>query len=124
MAVFLVFLGGGLGAVLRHAVNRLCLAWFGPGFPVGTLAVNIAGSFLLGLLAALFAAHGQGQQSLRLFLATGLLGGFTTFSGFSLDAVLMWQRGAWGELGFYVAASVGLSIAALFVGLAAGRWIA
>ena len=117
----LVFVGGGIGAALRHAVGRASLAYFGPGLPYGTLFVNVLGGFLMGVLAELFLVKGGGSQEFRLFLTTGVLGGFTTFSAFSLDAALMWQRSEYGALGSYVAASVVLSIAALFLGMAAVR---
>ena len=116
-----VFVGGGLGAAMRHGVNRAALAWLGPGFPYGTLIVNVAGGLLMGVLAELFLAKGGGSQEFRLFLTTGFLGGFTTFSAFSLDAALMWQRSDYAALAAYVIASVLLSIAALFVGMAAVR---
>ena len=121
MGFLIVFLGGGLGAALRHGVNRASLAWFGPGFPYGTLFVNVAGGLLMGVIAQLLLARGGGGQELRLFLTTGLLGGFTTFSAFSLEAALMWQRSDYAALGFYVLASVVLSIAAVFVGMAGVR---
>ena len=120
----IVFVGGGLGAALRHGVNRASLAYFGPGFPYGTLFVNIVGGLLMGVLAELFLAKGGGSQEFRLFLTTGLLGGFTTFSAFSLEAALMWQRGDYAALATYVAASVLLSIGALFVGMASVRALA
>lgn len=117
----IVFVGGGFGAALRHGVNRASLAYLGPAFPYGTMFVNIFGGVLIGLLAELFLAKGGGSQELRLFLTTGLLGGFTTFSAFSLDAALMWQRSEFGALGAYVAGSVLLSIAGLFAGMAIVR---
>ncbi|WP_037498353.1 fluoride efflux transporter CrcB [Sphingomonas jaspsi] len=116
----LVFLGGGLGASLRHGVNRATLAWFGPGFPVGTIGVNVIGSFLIGLCAGLFAAHGTGQPA-RLFLVTGVLGGFTTFSAFSLDALTLWQRGETMTAACYVLGSVALSLVAISLGLMLSR---
>ena len=116
-----VFLGAGLGGMLRHAVNRASLAWFGPAFPYGTLTVNVLGGLLMGVMAELFLVKGGGSQEFRLFLTTGLLGGFTTFSAFSLEAALMWERSDYAALGAYVAASVLLSVAALFVGMAAVR---
>jgi CrcB protein len=117
----LVFLGGGIGAALRHGVNRAALTYLGASFPYGTLIVNVAGGLLMGLLAELFLIKGGGSQELRLFLTTGILGGFTTFSAFSLDAAVMWQRGDYPILGIYVVGSVLLSIVALFVGMAAVR---
>lgn len=114
----LVFLGGGSGAVLRWLVGRWSLAWFGTGFPVGTLAVNIAGSLAIGL--AVGALEGVGQPA-KLFFVTGLLGGFTTFSAFSLDALTLWQRGEPGAAIGYVAASLVLSLAAVAAGYALSR---
>ena len=119
-----VFIGGGLGAALRHGVNRASLAWLGPAFPYGTLLVNVTGGLLMGAIAELLLIKGGGSQEFRLFLTTGLLGGFTTFSAFSLEAGLMWQRSEFAALGAYVAASVLLSIGALFAGMAAVRALA
>jgi CrcB protein len=118
-ALFLVVLGGGIGAGLRHGVNLGAARWFGVEFPWGTLAVNVAGSFLIGVLAAWFAFRGDNvaTQSLRLFLATGILGGFTTFSAFSLDFALLFERGDGMLAMTYVAASVILSLLAIFAGL-------
>jgi CrcB protein len=118
----LVFVGGGLGAVARHGINRAGLALLGPGFPWWTLAVNVAGSFLIGLLAGLFGAWETGHN-MRLFLITGVLGGFTTFSAFSLDALTLWERGAFQEAGLYVLGSVILSLLAAAVGLLVTRAI-
>ena len=116
-----VFVGAGLGGMLRHGVNRASLAYLGPAFPYGTLFVNIAGGMLMGVLAEFFLVKGGGSQEFRLFLITGFLGGFTTFSAFSLDAALMWQRSDYTALASYIVASVLLSIAALFIGMAAVR---
>ena len=116
-----VFVGTGLGGILRHGVNRASLAYLGPAFPYGTLLVNIIGGLVMGVLAELFLVKGGGSQEFRLFLITGFLGGFTTFSAFSLDAALMWQRSDDLALASYIVASVLLSIAALFVGMAAVR---
>jgi len=120
----LVFLGGGIGAAARHGVNRIAMAWLGPAFPWGTLAVNVIGSLAMGLLIATFASVPGGvSNNLRLFLATGVLGGFTTFSAFSLDALTLWERGqALPALG-YIAASLILSLAAIAAGLLLGRSI-
>ena len=119
----LVFLGAGIGGVLRHGVNVLTPRWLGMGFPYGTMAINILGSGLMGLVAGWFAFRaGEGTpNALRLFLATGILGGFTTFSAFSLDAVLLWQRGETVAAVTYVVGSVLLSLAALVAGLALVR---
>ena len=121
--IVLVFLGGGLGAALRHGVNMGCARLCGTAFPWGTFSVNILGSFIMGLIVAWFAFRsGEGHnQDLRLFLTTGVLGGFTTFSAFSLDSILLWERGEAGLAAGYAAASVALSIGALAAGLALVR---
>jgi CrcB protein len=122
----LVALGGAVGAGCRHLVGLAALRLFGPGFPVGTLSVNVVGGLLMGIVAGYFALKYQGSmgQELRLFLATGILGGFTTFSAFSLDAMLLWERGALFAASAYVALSVVLSIAALALGLMIMRALA
>lgn len=117
-----VFLGAGLGGALRHGANRVGLAMVGPGYPAGTLFVNIAGCLVMGLLVGLFAQRGElFNQATRLFLTTGVLGGFTTFSAFSLDAALMYERGEAAAAIGYVLVSVVISIAAVFGGLAISR---
>ena len=117
-AVFLIiFVGGGIGSILRHAVNQASTAIFGVNFPSGTLLVNIIGSFCMGLLAGWFAFRGRSDHSLQLFLATGVVGGFTTFSAFSLDAALLCERGQVGVATLYVVASVVVAIVGVFVGL-------
>src|SRR5688572_17393252 len=116
-AFLLVFIGGGLGSMLRHAVNQANAAIFGFNFSYGTLFVNIVGSLAMGLLAGWFAFRGEGGQFLRLFLTTGILGGFTTFSAFSLDAVLLWERGQTAGAAFYIVGSVAASIIGAFAGL-------
>jgi CrcB protein len=119
----LVFLGGGVGAACRHGVNIAAQRLLGMDFPWGTLIVNVVGSLAMGLIAGWFAFRaGAGMsQHARLFLTTGVLGGFTTFSAFSLDAVLLWERGAVVAASAYVAASVAISIVGLFAGLALVR---
>jgi len=117
----LVFVGGGMGAAARHAINRAGLAVLGPGFPWWTLAVNVSGSFAIGLLAGLFGAMETGQNA-RLFLITGFLGGFTTFSAFSLDALTLWGRGAPIQAGMYILGRVVLSLLAAAVGLMLSRF--
>jgi fluoride exporter len=117
----LVFLGGGLGAALRHGVNLLAARLLGTHFPYATIIENVTGSLVMGLLAGYFAFKGDAVQPLRLFLATGVLGGYTTFSAFSLDTALLWERGEVGLAVLYVAGSVALSIAGLFAGLAIMR---
>jgi fluoride exporter len=116
--LLLVACGGALGASARHIANLAALRIAGPGFPWGTLAVNIAGSFAMGILVAYLARRTGGTSNeVRLFVATGFLGGFTTFSAFSLDFALMWERGDQGVGMAYLLASVLLSILALFAGL-------
>jgi CrcB protein len=119
----LVFLGAGLGGVLRHGVNLACARACGTAFPWGTLAVNIVGSLAMGAIVAwLNARAGEGWgPAARLFLTTGLLGGFTTFSAFSLDAVALWERGSPGLALTYVLASVALSLGGFAIGQAAVR---
>ncbi|HEY0628088.1 MAG TPA: fluoride efflux transporter CrcB [Sphingomicrobium sp.] len=123
MNYLLVFIGGGLGAALRHGVNKAALAHLGPDFPYGTFLVNVLGGLLMGIFAELFFQGAGTSQGPRLFLSTGLLGGFTTFSAFSLEAGLMWQRGDYVTLSVYAIGSVVLSIVALFAGMAATRSI-
>lgn len=118
MNALAVFIGGGLGAVLRWLVGRWTLAWFGTGFPVGTIAVNIVGSFMIGM--AIGGLTGVGPTA-RLFFVTGFLGGFTTFSAFSLDALTLWERGQHGLAAAYVLASVLFSLAAVFAGMLTSR---
>lgn len=115
--LLLVVLGGGIGAGLRHFVGLASLRLFGPGFPWGTVTVNVVGSFAMGLLIAWLARTSGSFQDLRLLLATGVLGGFTTFSAFSLDFAVLWERGALGPAAAYVIGSVVVSLAALFAGL-------
>jgi fluoride exporter len=117
VAFLLVFLGGGIGSILRHTVNVTTAALFGVNFPWGTLSVNITGSLAMGLLAGWLAFRGEGGQLLRLFLATGILGGFTTFSAFSLDAALLWERGQMGAAVMYATGSVAAAIIGVFAGL-------
>ncbi len=116
-AVISIAVGGALGAVLRHLTGMAVLRAAGPGFPWATLGINIAGSFFMGVLVALFAHLWQPSADMKYFLTVGVLGGFTTFSAFSLDAVMLWERGHFLAAAAYVGASVILSIAALTVGL-------
>ena len=121
MNYLIVFLGAGLGGAGRHGVNVLGARLFGGAFPVGTLAVNVLGCLLMGLVVGAFAYRGHLPQEMRLFLTTGILGGFTTFSAFSLEAALLWERGETGLAALYVGASVVLSLAAVAAGLALSR---
>ena len=117
----LVFVGGGIGASLRHTVNMLSARGLGTAFPWGTFIINISGSLIMGLIAGYLAFKGGASQPWRLFLMTGILGGYTTFSAFSLDAALLYERGEIASSLFYVLGSVVLSIAGLFAGLALVR---
>ena len=121
MNYLIVFLGAGIGGAGRHGVNVLAARLVGTAFPAGTLVINVLGCLLMGLIAGFFAHRASLPQEARLFLATGVLGGFTTFSAFSLDAVLLWQRGDLAMAAFYVLGSVVLSLIALFTGLALVR---
>jgi CrcB protein len=120
----LVFFGGGLGATLRHLINVTCARCIGTAFPYGTFIINITGSTVMGLIAGYLAFKGESSQPWRLFLMTGILGGYTTFSAFSLDTVLLYERGEIGLAALYVVGSVVLSIAGLFAGLALVRHLA
>jgi CrcB protein len=118
MNYVLVFIGGGLGSSLRHTINIVCTRCIGTGFPYGTFIINITGSTVMGLIAGYLAFKGEASQPWRLFLMTGILGGYTTFSAFSLDAALLYERGEVGLALFYVLGSVLFAIAGLFAGLA------
>lgn len=111
--------GGAIGASARYLAGVAVMRAAGPGFPWGTLAVNVAGSFLMGVLIVTL-AH-LGGTRFAPFLAVGVLGGFTTFSSFSLDAVTLYERGAVGAAAAYVGGSVVLSLAGLVAGLALAR---
>ncbi|WP_027051790.1 fluoride efflux transporter CrcB [Mesorhizobium erdmanii] len=117
--LLLVVLGGGIGAGIRHLANMGTLRLIGPNFPWGTMAINIVGSFAMGLFIAILARRG-GSNELRLFVATGVFGGFTTFSAFSLDFATLWERGATLPAFGYALASVIGAIISLFFGL----WLA
>jgi CrcB protein len=113
----LVAIGGAVGSSLRHLVNVAAMRLVGPGFPWGTMAINIAGSFAMGVFIALLGRRFNASNELRLFVATGILGGFTTFSAFSLDFAVLWERDASGQAFAYAAGSVVISLLALFAGL-------
>lgn len=116
-----VALGGAVGASARYLTGMAALRLMGPGFPWGTLVVNVVGSFAMGVLVVVL-AHLGGMRFAPL-LMTGLLGGFTTFSAFSLDAVTLYERGQVAMAGGYVAASVIASVLALVLGLWAARGV-
>ena len=113
--------GGAIGAGARHLVNVACAHCLTPGFPWATFIVNVAGSFLMGVVIAGLVPLAGGSAAWRTFLATGILGGFTTFSAFSLEAVQLFERQQILALGAYIVGSVALSVAALVAGLAAAR---
>ena len=112
-----VFFGAGIGGMLRLAANRAGIL-LSLSFPWSTLFVNVSGCLVIGLIAGWFTLRGQAGQTLRLFLTTGVLGGYTTFSAFALDTAMLWERGQVWRSTFYVLSSVLLSIAGAFLGLA------
>lgn len=121
MQLLLVAAGGAIGATLRHLTNVAAFRIAGPAFPWGTVAVNLVGCFAMGMFIELLARRLGGSTDLRLFVATGILGGFTTFSAFSLDFAVLVERGAMAVAFGYAALSVVGSLAALFAGLALAR---
>jgi len=124
-ASLLVAIGGGIGAVLRYNLGRLMTHWLGAAtvsaFPWATLAANVIGSMAMGVLAGFLARHGQGGEQARLLLGVGMLGGFTTFSSFSLEMMLLIERGQGGQAFIYGAVSVLAGLSALYIGLIAMR---
>lgn len=123
-AILLVASGGAIGSVLRYLTGLAMTRLFGAAFPYGTLVVNVVGGLIMGLFIEVLTRRFQGSEELRLFVAIGILGGFTTFSSFSLDVVLLWQRGETASAAFYVLISVVLSICAVFLGLWLARTVA
>jgi len=121
--LLIVAAGGAIGAGFRHLAGMGAMRWFGAAFPYGTLFVNIAGSLIMGLFIAWLSKRTGSSNELRLFVATGILGGFTTFSAFSLDVANLVERGAMGSAVTYVLTSVILSVIAVFIGLWFGRAI-
>ena len=119
MTLLQVALGGAIGSSARYLTSVGAMRLIGPGFPWATLAVNVVGSFLMGVLVVVL-AHKSGTR-LAPFLMTGILGGFTTFSAFSLDALTLYERGQIALAGFYVTASVVFSLAAIVAGMALTR---
>lgn len=117
MNVLLVALGGALGSVMRYGVGLAAARWFGLAYPWGTLTVNVVGGLAMGLLAA---RVGPAEESTRLLLGVGLLGGFTTFSAFSLEAVRLLEHD-FAQAALYIVASLVLSVGACWLGLMLGR---
>lgn len=121
ISLLLVMLGGAVGAGARHLTGRATLALLGPGYPYGTLTVNLVGGLLMGILTGVLARHAAAGEPWRLFLGVGVLGGFTTFSAFSLDIVAMVERGQAGAaIGYALLSTVG-AVLALVGGLALAR---
>ena len=118
--ILAIGLGGALGAILRHFMAGAITRWFGTGFPLGIMLVNILGSFLMGFLITALATRFEASPEMRGFIAVGLLGGFTTFSTFSLETVLLIERGELMQAALYILGSVFLAVA----GLMAGMWLA
>jgi fluoride exporter len=119
--LLLATVGGGIGAGARYLVQTGMVRWLGAGFPWWTFAINIVGSLLMGLVVTLVAARYDNSAEIRTFLATGILGGFTTFSAFSLDVANLVDNKQTAAAAFYVAGSVGLSILALYAGIALAK---
>lgn len=109
--------GGAIGSVLRHYAGKAALTMIGSGFPYGTLFVNVFGSLVMGVLVGLFANTMNPSQEMRAFFTVGLLGGFTTFSSFSLDVVTLYERGEFLSAALYIILSLALSLAGIFAGL-------
>ena len=119
--ILLVALGGAIGSMARYLTGQVMLRLFGPGFPWGTLTVNLVGSLAIGIVTELIARRFDASAELRLLLVTGFLGGFTTFSAFSLDVAILVERGTLLPAVLYVAASMLVSLFAVFAGLALMR---
>ena len=116
-----IAVGGGLGSLARHYLSTAIYTVTGGTFPWGILVVNVVGGFAMGLIVELSALKLNLSPELRAFLTTGILGGFTTFSAFSLDSAVLIERGDWVGAGSYIVGSVVLSITALFAGLSLVR---
>jgi len=120
----LVMAGGAIGSALRYQLGRASLRLLGPGWPWGTFAANVLGGLAMGLLVGWLAMRAQGSEAIRLFVAVGVLGGFTTFSAFSLETMLMIERGDWLPATAYALVSVVVSVGALALGLTMMRTVA
>ncbi|MET0360518.1 MAG: fluoride efflux transporter CrcB [Sphingobium sp.] len=122
LQTILVMAGGAIGSALRYHAGKLCLALFGPGWPWGTLSVNVIGGAAMGLFTGWLALRGTGGgEQARLLVAVGVLGGFTTFSSFSLETLTMVERGEWASALAYILVSVIASVGALALGLGLAR---
>ncbi|GAK70905.1 putative fluoride ion transporter CrcB [Agrobacterium rubi TR3 = NBRC 13261] len=119
--IALVAIGGAIGSVARYLVGVLGTRLAGPNFPWGTITVNIVGAFLIGLMVEVVARRFDASAEMRVFIVTGVIGGFTTWSSFTLDAVVLFERGEMGLAALYLGGSLILSFAAIFAGLALGR---
>jgi len=122
-ALVSVALGGALGSLARYAAGIYAGRWLGTAFPWGTLVINISGSFLIGAFAEAFALRWDTAQATRVFLVVGICGGYTTFSTFSLDVVTLLGRGEIVAAAAYAAASVVLSVLALYAALHVMRFV-
>jgi CrcB protein len=121
MGFLIVFIGGGIGAALRHGFNLVFARVLGTAYPYATMFENVSGSLVMGMFVAWFAFRGGIPQHWQLFLTTGIFGGYTTFSTFSLDVAVLYERGEIGLAALYVLLSVVLSTTGLFGGLALVR---
>jgi CrcB protein len=121
--LFLVAAGGAVGSALRYLVATAAFVWLGPAFPWGTLAVNLAGSFLIGLVQALAAQRLVLGEEARFFLSAGVMGGFTTYSAFSYETVGLMERGAWGAAGLNVTLTTSGCLAVCYLGMLTGRML-
>jgi CrcB protein len=121
MNTLVVFLGGGIGALLRYWLSGAVYRYTGSGFPFGTMAVNILGSFAIGLILMLTAERFAVSPTMRVFLSIGVLGGFTTFSTFSYEAIALFNEGSFGWMGLYVLVTMIGCLAAAWLGLAAAK---
>jgi CrcB protein len=119
--ILLAAMGGAIGSVLRYLVGVFSVRWFGPSFPWGTLTVNVVGSFVIGLMVEVIARRFNASAEMRVFIVTGIIGGFTTWSSFTLDTMVLFGRGATFAAAAYVIGSLVISFAAVFAGLALGR---
>ncbi|WP_284777549.1 fluoride efflux transporter CrcB [Agrobacterium sp. lyk4-40-TYG-31] len=119
--IALVAVGGAIGSVARYLVGVWGVKLAGPNFPWGTITVNVVGAFFIGLMVEMIARRFDASSEVRVFIVTGILGGFTTWSSFTLDAVVLFERGDLGLAAVYLLASLVVSFAAIFAGLALGR---